>query len=52
MADVFVTVAQQNGPDATEHPGAQTVWSGFHVDTVAKINGAWRYVERNIPASC
>jgi hypothetical protein len=47
-AYAFVTVAEQKGPDATEHPGATTVWSGYYVDTVVKEDGAWRYLERNI----
>ncbi len=47
-AYVFATVAQRNQSDATEHPPARTTWSGHYVDTVAKVNGEWRFVERNI----
>jgi hypothetical protein len=47
-AYVFSTYAQRNPPGATEHPPATVTWSGFYIDTVAKVDGAWRYVERNI----
>jgi len=47
-AYVFATYAQRNGPDATEHPSAATTWAGHYVDTVAKVDGTWLFIERNI----
>jgi SnoaL-like domain len=47
-AYVFATVAERNLPGSTEHPSARTTWSGHYLDTVAKVDGEWRFVERNI----
>jgi hypothetical protein len=47
-AYVFATYAQRNPPGATEHPPAATTWSGHYVDTVAKVDGTWLFIERNI----
>jgi hypothetical protein len=47
-AYVFATVTDRNPPGATTHPTARTTWSGYYVDSVARVSGTWLFLERNI----